>query len=209
MMVSHLKIQVGTPKLSPMILIASALTPLGLVFGAENEYQPRTAVWLRFKLPPSGRPVPDASGFWRVNNQERLAPTSPVFSGTLNQPQQQNWSPDAAEADLREDLNWVVPQRSVSFGHIENLSQQAPYQEAFTQTSPSGSKPYMHDIPSGDPNALPYQAQPLCPLTLGSYLPSSASQPWQSVSQYGYMKTSAAPAGEGLNSWFPTIPTCL
>ncbi|KFY01677.1 hypothetical protein O988_02606 [Pseudogymnoascus sp. VKM F-3808] len=180
-----------------------------LVFGAQNEFQPITAVWLQFRLPPSTRSVVDASGYWRVNNQEPMAPAFPMFSETLNQPQQQNWSPGAVKAGLREDLNWAVPQRSVSFGHIENLPQQAPCQEAFTRTSSSSSKPYMHDIPSGDPIALQYQAQPLCPLTLGSYLSSSASQPWQSISQCGYTKTSAAPAREGFNSWLPIVPACL
>ena len=96
-MVSHLKIEVGPPKLSHMILMASVLTLLGLVFGAQNEYQPNTTVWLQSKLPPSTRPVADASGYWRVDNQEPLAPAFPMFSETLNQPQQQNWSPGAVE----------------------------------------------------------------------------------------------------------------
>ena len=132
-MVSHLKIEVGPPKLSHMILMASVLTLLGLVFGAQNEHHhPNTAIWLQSKLPPSTRPVADGSGYWRVNNQEPLAQAFPVFSDTLNQPQQHNWPPGAVEPGPREDLNWVVPQRSVFFEHLENLPQQAPYQEAFT-----------------------------------------------------------------------------
>ncbi|KFZ20516.1 hypothetical protein V501_00082, partial [Pseudogymnoascus sp. VKM F-4519 (FW-2642)] len=120
----------------------------GFVFGAQNEYQPNTAVWLQSKLPPSTRPVADASGYWRVYNQEPLAPAFPMFSETLNQPQQQNWSPGAIEPGPQEGLNWVVPQRSVLFEHFENLPQQAPYQEAFTtRTSPPGAETYMHGIP--------------------------------------------------------------
>ncbi|KFY31873.1 hypothetical protein V493_00724 [Pseudogymnoascus sp. VKM F-4281 (FW-2241)] len=121
---------------------------LGLVFGAQNEYQPNTALWLQSKLPPSTRPVADASGYWRINNQEPLTPAFPFFSETLNQPQQQNWSPGAIEPGPREDLNWVVPQRFVFFEHLKNLPQQAPYQEAFTTPiSPPGAETYMHGIP--------------------------------------------------------------
>lgn len=217
MMVSHLKIEVCTPKLSHMVLMASILTLLGLVFGAQNEYQPNSAAWLQSKPPPSTRPVADTSGYWRVNTQEPLTPAFPMY-----QPQQQNWSPGAVDPGPREELNWVVPQRSVSFGHLENLPQ-APYlqfpptssetnnHEAFTnRTSPPGAKPYMHGIPSGDPNSIAVSGT-----TIGSshvsdprQLPSSsAPQAWQQpVQQYGYMKASGAPAGEGFNSWFPNNP---
>lgn len=148
MMVSHLKIEVGTPKLSHKILMASVLTLLGLVFGAQNEYQSNTAVWFQSKLPPSTRPVADASGYWRVNDQESLGPAFPMFSEILEQPQQENWSPGAVEPGPQEDLNCVVPQRSVFFEHQENLLQEALYQEAFTtRISPPGVETYMHGIP--------------------------------------------------------------
>lgn len=192
-----------------MTLMVSMLTLLGLLFGAQNEYQPNTAAWLPSKQPSSTRSVADASGYWRVAPQEPLAPAYQMFSQSLNQPQQQNWSPGAVDPGPREDLNWGEPQRSVSFGHLENLPQQAPYQEAFTtRISPPGAKPYMHN-PSGDPNSIAVSGP-----TIGSshisdprqLPPSSASQPW-SVPQYGgYMKTSAPPAGEGFNSWFPNNP---
>ncbi|OBT55224.1 hypothetical protein VE04_03880 [Pseudogymnoascus sp. 24MN13] len=159
----------------------------GLVFGAQNEYQPNSAAWMQSKPPPSSRPVADA--YWRVNSQESLAPAFPMYSQPLNQPQHQNWSPGAVDSGPREELNWVVPQRSVSFGHLENMPQ----------------APYMHGIPSGDPNSIAVSGP-----TIGSshisdprqQPPSSAPQPW-SVPQYGYMKTSAAPTAEGFNSWFP------
>ncbi|KFY59165.1 hypothetical protein V497_04493 [Pseudogymnoascus sp. VKM F-4516 (FW-969)] len=181
----------------------------GLLFGAQNEYQPNTAAWMQSKLPPSTRPVADASAYWRVNTQDPLNPAYPIFPQTLNSSQQQNWSPGAVDPGARDDLNWGVPQRSVSFGHLENLPQ-APYQEAFTnRTSPPDAKPYMHGIPTGDPNSIAVSGS-----TIGSshiadprQLPSSsAPQPWQSVPQYGYMKTSAAPAAEAFNSWFPNNP---
>ncbi|KFY29848.1 hypothetical protein V494_08438 [Pseudogymnoascus sp. VKM F-4513 (FW-928)] len=165
----------------------------GLGFGAQNEYQPNSAAWLQSKQTSSTRPVADASGYWRVNTQEPLAPAFPMFSQPLNQPQGQNWSPGAVDPGSREDLSWGAPQRSASFGHIENMPQ----------------APYMHGIPSGDPHSIAVSGP-----TIGSshisdprQLPSSAvPQPWQSVPQYGYMKTSAAPTAEGFNSWFPNNP---
>jgi hypothetical protein len=219
MMVSHLKIEVCTPKLSHIVLMASILTLLGLVFGAQNEYQPNSAAWLQSKPPPSMRRVADTFGYWRVNTQKPLTPAFPMY-----QPQQHNWSPHV-EPGPREELNWVVPQQSVSFGHLENLPQ-APYlqfpptssetnnHEDFTnRTSPPGAKPYMHGILTGDPNSIAVSGS-----TIGSshisdpisdllQLPSSsAPQPWRSVPQYGYMETSAAPAAEVFNSWFPNNP---
>ncbi|KAL5346987.1 hypothetical protein ACLOAV_008130 [Pseudogymnoascus australis] len=200
-----------------LISMVSVLTLLGLVFGAQNEYQPNSAAWMQSKQPPSTRPVADASGYWRVNNQEPLAPGLPMFSPPFNQPQHQNWSPGAVDPGSREELGWVVPPRSVSFGHLENLPQ-APYpqfpltssetnHEAFTnRSSPPGGKPYMH----GDPNSIAVSGPTIGsshisdPRQLSS---SSASQSWQqSIPQYGYMKTSAAPAPEGFNTWYPNNP---
>ncbi|KFY46100.1 hypothetical protein V495_02651 [Pseudogymnoascus sp. VKM F-4514 (FW-929)] len=90
----------------------------------------------------------DASGYWRVNNHEPLAPAFPMVSETFNQPHQQNCSPGAIVRGPQEDLNWVVPQRSVFLEQLESLPQQPPYQEAFaTQTSPPDAETYMHGIP--------------------------------------------------------------
>ncbi|KFY41562.1 hypothetical protein V494_02925 [Pseudogymnoascus sp. VKM F-4513 (FW-928)] len=87
---------------------------------------------------------PYASGHWRVNNHEPLAPAFPMVSETFNQPQQQNCSPGAIVPGPQEDLNWVIPQRSVFIEHLESL----PCQEAFTtRTSPAGAEAYMHGIP--------------------------------------------------------------
>lgn len=123
------------------------------------------AAFMQPEPPPSTRPVPDASSYWHVNTQEDLAP---IFTQASNPFQQQNWSLGAVDL--------------VSFGPLENLPQQAPYQEVFTnQTSPLGAKLYMHGIPSGDPNLIALSGS-----TIGSsHIPdpwqqpsSSAPQPW-------------------------------
>lgn len=170
-------------------MLALVLTLIGLVFGAQNEYQTNSAAWMQSKMPPSTRPVADASGYWRVNTQEPLAPSYPMFSQPLNQPQQQNWSPGAVDPGPRDELSWEVPQRSASFGHVESLPQ-APYIQ-FPPNSIAVSGPTIGSSHISDPRHLPS---------------SSAPQAWQSAQQYGYMKTAAAPVGEGFNGWFPNNP---
>src|SRR4051794_11963631 len=115
-------------------------------------------------MPPSTRPVADASGYWRVNTHESLlTPSFSMFPQHLTPSQQHNWPPAAAEPSSREEFNWPVPQRSVSFGNIENLPQQPSYlqftpstsesipQEHFApRSSPPQPKPYMHGIPPDD-----------------------------------------------------------
>lgn len=163
----------------------------------------------------------DASSYWRMNAHE--SPLIPAFLPKLHLPQQNSWQPAASETSPREDTNWSAPQRSMSFGILENPLHRSSYSH-FSQSSiqtngreqfaarpgPQETNPYVRHLPPMDSisasAALPgstmgQSAQVSGPVQLPS---CSIGQEWQPQSQpqYNYAKPLLPQAGQSFTPWY-------
>lgn len=96
---------------------------------------PPSNPWMHGDPTSAPRPQPDGS-YWRQINPQEPPVTPGGFSGFPPDIQQlshqQSW-PSGPEAGMREEANWSVQNRSISYGNLSNV--QSPY----SQFSPSGT----------------------------------------------------------------------
>jgi hypothetical protein len=79
--------------------------------------------------------------YWGVNPQD--SPLTPAFSPytpNLQIPSAQNWPVSHAEPSPRDELAWSVPQRSISYGNMDNL-QSSQFGPSNPQSHPSPDYP--------------------------------------------------------------------
>lgn len=124
-----------------------------------------TTNWMAPEPSPSAKPHSDApQPFWRVNPQD--SPLTPAFSPYTPNLPPQNWPASHTEASPREDVNWSVPQRSMSYNNLEGLQNQQSY------------SPYHHPPPG--PISDHYTTKPRVLQSSGMYPPppiSTAANP--------------------------------
>lgn len=170
------------------------------------------------------------SPYWRINSH--VTPLTPAFSPYsphVQLPHHSNWPHSATEPHSREDIDWAIPQRSMSYSNSDSLNhssayptfhqnpaepnsrddfgpRQAPqppdvYAPTLTPTSVSGSTTESSlSTTTTDATQHPSGPSPLPP-------PFPNSQGWHT---YPYKIPALPSNNEGLGGWYgqsSTLPT--
>ena len=134
---------------------------LSVVTSSRNfEYNHGPTNWMAADGSPGAKTQAEIpNSYWRSHQESPMTPAFSPFTPSLHIPPVHSWPNNHPEPSPREDLSWPVPQRSTSYGNLENLQNNHPH-----SNYPPPPPPLGHHYPSSDHFTTK-------PRVLGSYPP--------------------------------------